>query len=58
VYERAEGGGMQLWACDHKHPDEAEALGCAVAEAIAARALRDAVAQEFGGMPVEFRDPG
>ncbi len=62
---------MQLWACDHNHPDEAQALDCAVAEvkAIAARALadyrppdvqalRDAVAQEFGGMPAEFRDPG
>jgi hypothetical protein len=70
VYERVEGGGMQLWACDHKHLSQAEALDCAVAQAkvIAAqaladyrppdvRALRDAVAQEFGGMPVEFRDP-
>jgi hypothetical protein len=71
VYERVDGGGMQLWACDHKHPDQVQARDCAVAEAnaIAARALadyrppdiqalRDAVAQEFGGTSAEFRDPG
>jgi len=71
VYERADGGGMQLWACDHKHPDQVQARDCAVAEANAiatwaladyrppgVQALRDAVVQEFGGMPVEFRDPG
>jgi hypothetical protein len=68
VYERVNDGGMQLWACDHKHPAEAESLSCAVAEAraIGARTLADyrppdvrvlRGAQEFGGMPVEFRDP-
>ena len=71
MYERVDSGGMQLRACDHKHPDQVQARDCAVAEAnaIAARALadyrppdvqalRDAVVREFGGMPVEFRDPG
>ncbi len=70
VYERADGGGMQLWACDHKHPDQAEALNCAVAEAkaIAAKTLadyrppdvqapRNAVAQQFGDMPAGSRNP-
>src|SRR5260370_40887697 len=43
VYERADGGGMQLWACDHKHPDQVQARDCAVAEAnaISAQALAD-----------------
>src|SRR5712691_1742784 len=71
VHERAEGGGMQLWACDHNHPDEAQALDCATAEAkaIAARALadyrppdvqalRDAVAEAFPGVTITFADPG
>ena len=41
MQERADGGGMELRHCDHRHSSEAEALDCAVAEAkaIAVRAL-------------------
>lgn len=35
VYEQVDGGGMQLWACDHKHATRAEAHACAETEATA-----------------------
>jgi hypothetical protein len=70
VRERVDGGGMELWHCEHRHATEREALGCSVewAKAKAAQdlaeyqpppslsVLRDAVELELG-MPVEFRDP-
>jgi hypothetical protein len=41
VFEREEGGGMELWHCDHKHPSRAIAADCAraMAHEIAQRAV-------------------
>lgn len=33
VFEREEGGGMELWHCDHQHPSRATAADCARVEA-------------------------
>jgi hypothetical protein len=71
VYERPGGGGMQLWACDHKHPDQASAQDCALGQALVlakrgldayrgtedVQALRDALASAFPGMTITFADP-
>jgi hypothetical protein len=71
VHERVDGGGMELWSCEHRHQAEAQALACAVAWAtgkarqeLAAYEpppglpeLRGAVERMFGGMPVVFDDP-
>jgi hypothetical protein len=70
VHELVDGGGMELWHCDHRHRGEQEALDCAVEWARAKAAaelaayqpppgaseLRAAVERDLG-MPVEFRDP-
>jgi hypothetical protein len=67
--EWVEGGGMELWHCDHKHPGKTAAQECARqwAEAHAARqqatppdpaagleAMRESIAATIG-LPVEFR---
>jgi hypothetical protein len=69
AYEWVEGGGMELWHCDHKHPDKAAAQNCARqwAEEYAARqqatapdpaadlaAMRESIAATIG-LPIEFR---
>ncbi len=69
VYERVEGGGMELWHCDHQHPSKAAAQDCALdwAQQYAARqqataadpaadlaAMRESIAATIG-LPVEFR---
>jgi hypothetical protein len=69
VYEWVEGGGMELWHCDHKHPDKTAAQECARqwAEDYAARqqatapdpaadlaAMRASIARTIG-LPIEFR---
>ena len=64
-------GGLQVFACDHKHPDQASAQDCALGEALAiakreldayhgpgdVQALRDALAKAFPGMTITFADP-
>ncbi len=71
VYERVDGGGIQLWACDHKHPDQASAQDCALGQALALaergldafrgpgdiQVLRDALASACPGMTITFADP-
>ncbi|MCW2904038.1 MAG: hypothetical protein JWO67_6303 [Streptosporangiaceae bacterium] len=48
VYEVVEGGGMQLFACDHQHPDQASAHDCARAEA---EAVARRAAAAAAGLP-------
>ncbi len=64
-------GGLQVFACDHKHPDQASAQDCALGEALVlakreldayrgpgdVQALRDAVARASPGMTITFADP-
>jgi hypothetical protein len=69
VYEWVEGGGVELWHCDHKHPGKATAQECARdwAGQHAARqqatapdpaadlaAMRASIAATIG-LPIEFR---
>lgn len=69
VHERADGGGMELWHCEHRHATEREALDCAVnwaktkaAGELAAcqppdlSGLRSSIEQQFG-MPFVWGDP-
>jgi hypothetical protein len=70
AWEWVEGGGMELWHCDHKHPSKATAQECArqwAEEYAAARqqatapdpaadlaAMRESIASTIG-LPIEFR---
>lgn len=49
VYEWVPGGGMQLSACDHQHPDQESAHDCA-------RAAAEVIARRAAGAAAELPD--
>ncbi len=73
VYANDESGddGLQVFTCDHKHPDQASAQDCALGGALVlakreldayrgpgdVQALRDALAKTVPGMTITFADP-